>query len=384
MLRVLHVASFSGNIGDNANHAGFRRWFEGLAGGPALWTEFEIRDVYRGLRAFDEAFSAEANDHDLVVVGGGNYFELWVENSPTGTSFSISDEAWAALRVPVLFNALGVDAGQGVPALSRERFERFLAKVFASDQYLLSVRNDGSAATLSRVVEALPLDRVIRLPDAGFFADYPSSAVQGLAKSGPAIGINLAGDMLDRRFPGGERNSYEAFLDGFAGFLGEVDGAFPGARFVFFPHIFRDLKVYADLLAILPDTLRRRNCRVEPYDVGDDAAREIFSTYRRCDVVLGMRFHANVVAIGGDIPVIGLSCYDQIRLLYEEFDRDDLAVDVQKPAFEAQLLSLTRAAIERPDEARAQVRVMRLQAERMRQVAGEQILGWLQRRGLSQ
>ena len=158
----------------------------------------------------------------------------------------------------------------------------------------------------------------------------------------------------------------------------------PGARFVFFPHIFRDLKVYADLLAVLPDTLRRRNCRVEPYDVGDDAAEEIFSTYRRCDVVLGMRFHANVVAIGGDVPVIGLACYDQIRLLYEEFDRDDLAVDVQLPAFEAQLLGLTRAAIERPGEARAQVRSMRLQAEQMRQAAGEQIHGWLQRRGLGQ
>ena len=128
MLRVLHVASFSGNIGDNANHAGFRRWFEGLAGGPALWSEFEIRDVYRGLRGFDAAFAAEANTYDLVVVGGGNYFELWVENSPTGTSFSVGEDAWAALKVPVFFNALGVDAGQGVPAVSRERFCRFMGR----------------------------------------------------------------------------------------------------------------------------------------------------------------------------------------------------------------------------------------------------------------
>ena len=33
-LRLLHIASFSGNIGDNANHMGFRPWFEAQIDAP--------------------------------------------------------------------------------------------------------------------------------------------------------------------------------------------------------------------------------------------------------------------------------------------------------------------------------------------------------------
>ena len=39
---VLHVASFSGNSGDLANHLGFRKWFENILGRPIQWVELEI------------------------------------------------------------------------------------------------------------------------------------------------------------------------------------------------------------------------------------------------------------------------------------------------------------------------------------------------------
>jgi len=112
-LRILHVASFSGNIGDNANHMGFRPWFETLAGRPVQWTNLEIREFYWRERVWDDSFVAMANAHDLVVIGGGNYFELWVETSPTGTSIAIEPQTFAKITTPVVFNALGVDPGQG-------------------------------------------------------------------------------------------------------------------------------------------------------------------------------------------------------------------------------------------------------------------------------
>ena len=91
-LRVLHLASFSGNIGDNANHMGFRPWFADQVGRNVEWTNCEIREFYWKERAFDADFVVLANSFDALVIGGGNYFELWVENSPTGTSIAITPE----------------------------------------------------------------------------------------------------------------------------------------------------------------------------------------------------------------------------------------------------------------------------------------------------
>ena len=44
-LRILHVASFSGNIGDNASHMGLRKVLSILIDNPEI-TELEIRDYY--------------------------------------------------------------------------------------------------------------------------------------------------------------------------------------------------------------------------------------------------------------------------------------------------------------------------------------------------
>ena len=85
-IRVLHIASFTGNIGDNANHMGFRPWFEKVSSVSVSWDNLEIREFYWKERKWDMDFVDLANSYDLVVIGGGNYFELWVEDSPTGTS----------------------------------------------------------------------------------------------------------------------------------------------------------------------------------------------------------------------------------------------------------------------------------------------------------
>ena len=97
-MNILHIASFSGNIGDNANHMGFRGWFNSMVPQEVIWDNIEIRDFYRGERKWDKSFVDLANNYDLVVIGGGNYFELWVEKSPTGTSISR-----AALTAKLMF-----------------------------------------------------------------------------------------------------------------------------------------------------------------------------------------------------------------------------------------------------------------------------------------
>lgn len=381
-LRILHVASFLGNIGDNANHAGFRPWFEGLLNRPVQWTEFEIRDVYRRVSAFDAEFVRRANSADLVVIGGGNYFELWVDTSPTGTSISIADEHLQQITTPLFFNALGVDAGQGLNEVTKARFTSFLGRLLRSDQFLVSVRNDGAHATLVKYVSKLPLEKVVALPDGGFFADYRDAALRPESSSkqpkSMKIGINLAGDMLPRRFAGiGDAHSYETFLREFAGALETIWCGNMDAKFVFFPHIFSDLKVYADLLTLLPDHLRRDHARVAAYDAGDEAARVTFFEYATCHLIFGMRFHSNVVAIGNMVPTVGLACYDQIHHLFSELGMRKYLVDVAKPGFTQSLVAHVDNLREEPGSIHADLLAMNAQVRKIRDAATGCVSDWL-------
>ena len=63
-LRVLHFASFAGNIGDLANHAGARRMLNENLGFTLEFTDLEIREFYWSQRSFDDAFVAYANSFD--------------------------------------------------------------------------------------------------------------------------------------------------------------------------------------------------------------------------------------------------------------------------------------------------------------------------------
>ena len=56
------------------------------------------------------------------------------------------------------------------------------------------------------------------------------------------------------------------------------------------------------------------------------SSRFIFDLYRKCDVVLGMRFHANVCPIGLGVPTIGLVTHPQVENLYREVGMPERAV----------------------------------------------------------
>ena len=93
-MKILHVASFNGNIGDFANHSGFRKCLNNYIGEQIEYTNLEIREFYKSwnLRKFDNDFVDLANQFDLLVFGGGNFFEMCWDYSSTGTTIDLSEE----------------------------------------------------------------------------------------------------------------------------------------------------------------------------------------------------------------------------------------------------------------------------------------------------
>lgn len=347
-LRVLHLASFAGNIGDLANHAGARRMLAEQVGFELEFTDLEIREFYWRQRSFDDAFVDYANSFELLIVGGGNYFELWVDHSATGTSIDISPERLAKLKVPTLFFALGVDTGQGYSAQSARRFNTFMATVLDRRDLFVCVRNDGSTRALREVLGDETTARIPTMPDGGFFAD-PAGCRKSDSYSG-RIGINIAGDMLERRFDRGLDT--EAFLRELADACCALMDAQPNLRIDLMPHIWRDNALIAQLLPMIPDVYLRRRVAVGRLEPGEAGLAGFLQSYRGFDLVLGMRFHANVCPIGMGVPARGLLNYPQVESLYEEIDMADRLIDVRdagfgKPLVDAVLSDLSNLAAQR-------------------------------------
>jgi len=119
------------------------------------------------------------------------------------------------------------------------------------------------------------------------------------------------------------------------------------------PHIFRDYEVIKDLFDQIADPIRRSAVSVAPYLLGDRGQSYIFDLYRQVDLVVGMRFHANVCAIGLNKPCVGLVTYRQISDFYEELNLTDFSVEVNKSGFLEQLIEKSDAQLDgtmqRPD-----------------------------------
>lgn len=337
VVNVLHLASFTGNIGDNANHLGTRAQFSENLSFEFKYTPLEIREFYWGRRYFDQSFIDYVNSFELLIVGGGNYFELWVEKSRTGCSIDLPVEHLKKISTPILFYGLGVDAGQGVPKQCQQRFGEFLSHLIETPSIMTVVRNDGAKETLQKYFPAIDARSILKVPDGGFFI-RPSQHEHCELKLGKNIAINIAGDMLDTRFPQTENYRFDDFCREFAKTLTEKLELDQSLNLVFIPHIFRDLDAIHQVLLQLDDEIRRTRISVAPYLTGNLGAEKLFSLYQQCDLSLAMRFHANVCPLGMGKPVLGLCNYPQIDNLYRDLDISESCVWVNREGFSADLV----------------------------------------------
>ena len=368
-LKVGQLGSFLGNIGDLVNHESFRIWFELLLGSKVQWQNFEIRDCYRGKLFFNPDFNEFANRQDLVVIGGGNFFELWPENSCNGTSIDLSYIDLKAIGCPVFFNALGVDGGQGIGNQAQKNFKNFFDEIANDDQFFVSVRNDGSIAQLQEM--GISTARVKCLPDAAFFYNSPD---QRSPRSDMSIAINIAMDMPHIRYKDG---TGEHFLDSISEVLKELSSSNLQMKFTLVPHIYSDLIFITRLLERLPEQIVRERITVERYDASVRGAREIASVYATCNLVIAQRFHANVIPIALGTPVIGLDSYPQIKNLYDEIANQENSLKIDVDNFSSMLIQKASLIFQNPNAIIDLQNSVVTRLERERFEVGRELMTWL-------
>ncbi len=311
--KVLHLASFAGNTGDIESQRSFRKWFQLLL--PEFnitWVNFEIRNFYRKVdKALDEFFSL-AKECNLLVIGGGNFLELWPENTASGTSLPFSAENLISLEVPIFFNSLGVDNGQGVSNSSAQKFVKFINLLLEKGNTFLTVRNDGSWRTVQPYIEDHNKHLCFELPDHGFFALRPKVKSSSHSK---IVGINLAIDMPKIRFAQFQ-NEADLFLVEIAKALEDLSLEYPNLVFRLIPHVYSDLKAYVFLLENVSDNVRRERIKVSEYDV-TTSSQGAYRSYQDLSMLIAMRFHSNIFGISSLVPTMSIESYPQITKLLD-------------------------------------------------------------------
>lgn len=320
-MRILHLASFNGNIGDNLNHSGLYRSIEKEFGVKNFSVhEEEIREYFWKKKQFDKGIIKKFNLFDLIIIGGGNFFELWVENSRTGTSIDIPIEYLNKIKTPIAFFSLGVDIHQGYTKKTKENFFKFLKYISTKPNYFVSIRNDGALKNLNELYGDYFDRKVLVIPDSGIkIKEIELNSVKSKSK---LIGINLAGDMIDRRF-----ENLNNFIKSFVNFIKFIV-YIENKNILFLPHIIKDYEIIFMILNKLPEDIKRKNILIGPYENGYSGMKNIFGLYKNCEIILANRFHSNLASIGLGKRTIGLFNYPQIKNLYKELCLDNYLIDL--------------------------------------------------------
>jgi len=348
ILKVLHLASFTGNIGDEANHKGFKYQISKNTNFEFEYTNLEIRNFYKSwnVMRFDTEFVNICNEHDFVIIGGGNFLELCWDYSKTGTTIDISIDSLKKIKVPLLFNAIGVDDGKGINENNINKFRIFLDYILNNERVLFSVRNDGSKKILQRYFITSNLDRVYTVPDGGFFINSEDFNHIEVCKENINIGINIAGDMKEIRF-----NDYLSFCKDFGNYINYILNYDDRINVTFIPHMYADIQIISQVLEYINDIHRRTRIGVAPLlNSKLKGGDYIFSLYKKMDLVLGMRFHANVCSIGQNIPNIGLISYHKHGYLFDEIGLSDRALYIKNNNFFKDLLIKTKTDLRNLEE----------------------------------
>ena len=330
-MNILHLASFTGNIGDNASHIGLYKVIDGFFADYSV-EKIEIRKFYKNYgridkKYFDSSFIEYINTFDLVIIGGGGFLDYWVPGSETGTTLDISPALIATISVPTLITSVGCVPHRDIPDGNIERFRKFLDAVNANNLVKIAVRNDGSVKSFRDHIGESYLDNIPEVLDSGFFYDVAQTNIFSHIKK--YVAVNITHDQIGMNSKSRDKIDLKRYYNELAKTIEYIINN-EKLDVVFIPHIYSDLKAISCLLDGLDDFYIRNHITVAPCIQKDIGADYLFSVYKGSELVLGTRYHANICSLAIKKPVIGLVALDRVAYLYEKLGLSVRTVDLNE------------------------------------------------------
>lgn len=173
-IKILHISSFLGNIGDNISNIGLYNILNNLLNDTDI-TQLEIRKFYNNCHKSDKMyfnidFISYINSFDLCIFGGGGFLTYNID-SPTGCTISLAPDLLKNIKIPILFSSLGCNNGgiyEQYNPVYKDKFKAFINNILDKDNMTIMIRNDGSIKRLQKDCNFQP-HIFTQVLDNGFF-----------------------------------------------------------------------------------------------------------------------------------------------------------------------------------------------------------------------
>lgn len=345
-MQICHIASHKGNVGDLINHQGF---YNNMlpAEVSANIERIELRDFYYSYnqrRVFDEHLARQLNKCNLVVIGGGGYLDAQWPESETGTTLSLSRQFIDSLSTKVLVNAIGYHEYPGrTNASICRKFSSFLGYVSQLDNWMVTVRNDGSYERLAFRYGETALHNIKKVPDNGFFCDLQKRLYLPKDRT---VGMCITNDLFCAEYNKGvQAVNFNQYISTIINELCSI-----GYRIVLLPHTPPDIEIVGKLYSHISSQYKREKLVVAPLDANTSSAiNRLNEYYNLCSCIIGMRFHSLICAINLGIPAIALAGHEQIEGLYRELSLSDYCVRVDNLSFRDKLFSMVDKCVSKSE-----------------------------------
>lgn len=321
-MKILHLASFSGNLGDVYSHAGISTYFD--TRNITNVYRIEIRRIYQNYNApdkisFNDVLNLLIRDtFDCLFIGGGGFLDYWLPGTSTGTTFDVNYELMDKVHKPMIFSSLGAFPHKDVPVENHDKFIRF-AEYLSRNKYVsLMFRNDGSLTSINKQFPNLDCSNFADGGDHAFL--YAAKEVNLATTRGRYICVNIGPDQLSLKsaFRTGPIMPDEYFKK-FAKLLVELSDKHD-CEIIFIPHLYSDIEAARLICSYLPDIFLRNRFSIAEYDPLGRNLDYILAFYRASVFNICGRLHSNIMSICSKNLTLSLAILDRVSALADQFD----------------------------------------------------------------
>lgn len=109
-------------------------------------------------------------------------------------------------------------------------------------------------------------------------------------------------------------------------------------KIIFFPHTPDDINTINEVLKYVDGYIKRNLIVIAPLEaINLDGVYRLAEYYKRCNCIIGMRFHSIIMGINLNIPTIALAGHQQIEGLFSELNLSDFCIKVNKTDIDEKL-----------------------------------------------
>jgi polysaccharide pyruvyl transferase WcaK-like protein len=292
-LKILHLASFNGNIGDMLSHQGlYLKLTEILHKIPYEIERLDLRRFYQNAQkrlSFDSNCAKKFNRYDIVIIGGGGFLKQSFPNTLFGNTFNFDVEFLRIIDTKILFYSIGgLSALDEVDISAYKKTEKLLEIIVNHKSMYLLLRSDGTMRNSAFLSSMDPdNDKVMEIFDSA----YLNNRVNELTPKNNVI-INLGEDQLRQHQKG-----YSTIIKLTAERINLLYEYNPDLIFKFIPHTYYDVRAFSNLCELLPEHLIRNNMKCcETYSLSSDLQKTV-EVYKSASLALTGRFHSTAFAL---------------------------------------------------------------------------------------